>query len=145
MTPRRLASSISTSAQSSHVVNDRLMESTCPRIRLVREPSFCLSLSISNIFFCAHILGGTTYLNESESSSRRRTVVLLPSGRGHVNSFGCTPSCHPIAGKQRSICARGTPYADERTRLTDSKNIVVLAFVHGSSLHDPDKGPRRPG
>src|SRR5580698_8723148 len=66
--PRTFAKSISTSAQSSPVVRERSMESTCPRIRLMRETSFCFSLSISAMFFLAYILWGYDTKNECGDS-----------------------------------------------------------------------------
>jgi hypothetical protein len=145
MTPHRLASHIGTSAQSSHMVNDRSMESTCPRILLIRESSFCF-VNFEPVCFSRIYEGGMIYPNDSEISSRRRAIVT--SGPVsvmfvHIHSFGCTPGCHPIADKRLSIYARGTPYADEQTRLADNRNVVVLVSIHGSSLHDTDKGPRR--
>src|ERR1039458_9816057 len=54
--PRTLASSISTSAQSSPEVSDRSMESTCPRMRLMRATSFCFSFPRWAIFPFDYIL-----------------------------------------------------------------------------------------
>jgi hypothetical protein len=48
---RTFASSIRMSAQSSPPVSDRSMQSTCPRIRLMRATSFCFSLSMCDRIF----------------------------------------------------------------------------------------------
>lgn len=120
------------------------MESTWPRILLIRESSFCFVIvNFEHVCFSRIHEGRMIYPDDSEISSRRRTVVTAGPVSVvfvHIHSFGHTPGCHPIADKRLFIYARGTPYADEQTRLADNRNVVVLAFIHGFSLHDTDKG-----